>query len=34
VSGTATGVDPDGSLVVRTGTGLIRVSAGDVEHVR
>jgi len=34
VSGTATGVGPDGSLVVRTGTGLVRVSAGDVEHVR
>jgi BirA family biotin operon repressor/biotin-[acetyl-CoA-carboxylase] ligase len=34
VSGTATGVDPDGRLAVRTGTGLVRLSAGDVEHVR
>jgi BirA family biotin operon repressor/biotin-[acetyl-CoA-carboxylase] ligase len=34
VSGTATDVGPDGRLVVRTGTGLVRLSAGDVEHVR
>ena len=34
VSGTAAGVDPDGRLAVRTGTGLVRLSAGDVEHAR
>ena len=34
VSGTATGVDPDGRLAVRTGSGLVRLSAGDVDHVR
>jgi BirA family transcriptional regulator, biotin operon repressor / biotin---[acetyl-CoA-carboxylase] ligase len=34
VSGVAAGVDPDGRLAVRTSTGLIQVSAGDVEHVR
>lgn len=34
VSGTATGVDPDGRLAVHSGSGLVRLSAGDVEHVR
>ncbi len=34
VSGMATGVDPDGRLAVRTGNGVIRLSAGDVEHAR
>ena len=34
VSGMATGIDPGGRLTVRTGTGLVRLSAGDVEHVR
>jgi BirA family biotin operon repressor/biotin-[acetyl-CoA-carboxylase] ligase len=33
-TGTATGVDPAGRLEVRTPTGLVRVSAGDVVHLR
>ena len=34
VTGTAAGVDPVGRLEVRTGSGLVRVSAGDVVHLR
>jgi BirA family biotin operon repressor/biotin-[acetyl-CoA-carboxylase] ligase len=34
VSGTATGVDWAGRLEVRTARGLVRVTAGDVVHVR
>jgi BirA family biotin operon repressor/biotin-[acetyl-CoA-carboxylase] ligase len=34
LSGTATGVDPAGRLEVRTGSGLVPVSAGDVVHLR
>jgi len=34
VSGTATGVDRAGRLEVRTASGLVQVSAGDVVHVR
>ncbi|RZU50241.1 BirA family biotin operon repressor/biotin-[acetyl-CoA-carboxylase] ligase [Krasilnikovia cinnamomea] len=34
VTGTATTVDPDGQLVIRTADGERRVSAGDVVHVR
>lgn len=34
LTGTATAVDPDGRLVVRTADGERRVSAGDVLHVR
>ncbi|MBO4206495.1 biotin--[acetyl-CoA-carboxylase] ligase [Micromonospora echinofusca] len=34
LSGTATGVDDDGQLFVRTAAGERRVSAGDVLHVR
>jgi BirA family transcriptional regulator, biotin operon repressor / biotin---[acetyl-CoA-carboxylase] ligase len=34
VTGQATGVDPAGSLELRTAGGLVRVSAGDVVHVR
>ncbi len=34
ISGTASDVDPDGRLVVRTAAGPIAVSAGDVVHVR
>lgn len=32
--GTATAVDPDGRLVVRTADGEQRLAAGDVQHVR
>lgn len=34
ITGEATGVDPDGRLVVETGSGPQRVGAGDVVHVR
>lgn len=34
LSGTAVGVDPAGRLEVRTGSGLVPVSAGDVIHLR
>jgi BirA family biotin operon repressor/biotin-[acetyl-CoA-carboxylase] ligase len=34
VEGLATGVDDDGSLIVRTATGARAVTAGDVVHVR
>ena len=34
LSGTAAGVNPAGRLEVRTGSGLVRVSAGDVVHLR
>jgi BirA family transcriptional regulator, biotin operon repressor / biotin---[acetyl-CoA-carboxylase] ligase len=34
LTGTATGVDAAGRLEVRTTTGLVRVSAGDVVHLR
>ena len=34
LTGTATTVDADGQLVVRTADGERRVSAGDVLHVR
>ncbi len=34
LTGTAAGVDPAGQLEVRTGPGLVCVSAGDVVHVR
>ncbi|WP_189114419.1 biotin--[acetyl-CoA-carboxylase] ligase [Pilimelia terevasa] len=34
VTGTATGVDVDGRLVVATADGLYPVAAGDVRHVR
>ena len=34
VTGTATGVDGAGRLEVRTATGLVAVTAGDVVHVR
>ena len=34
LTGTATGVDPAGRLELHTPTGLIRVSAGDVVHLR
>jgi BirA family biotin operon repressor/biotin-[acetyl-CoA-carboxylase] ligase len=33
-TGTAVGVDPAGQLAVRTGSGLVKVSAGDVVHLR
>lgn len=33
-TGTALGVDPAGQLAVRTGSGLVKVSAGDVVHLR
>ena len=34
LTGTAAGVDAAGRLEIRTGTGLVRVSAGDVVHLR
>jgi BirA family biotin operon repressor/biotin-[acetyl-CoA-carboxylase] ligase len=34
LTGTATGLDSDGRLVLRTGDGMHAVSAGDVTHVR
>ncbi|WP_372728704.1 biotin--[acetyl-CoA-carboxylase] ligase [Nocardioides sp.] len=34
LSGTAVGIDPDGRLRVRTGTGEVSVGAGDVVHAR
>jgi BirA family biotin operon repressor/biotin-[acetyl-CoA-carboxylase] ligase len=34
VSGTAADIDPDGRLLVDTGTGIYAVAAGDVIHVR
>jgi BirA family transcriptional regulator, biotin operon repressor / biotin---[acetyl-CoA-carboxylase] ligase len=34
LTGTATGVDAVGRLELHTGTGLVRVSAGDVVHLR
>ena len=34
LAGTAVGVDPAGQLEVRTPSGLVRVSAGDVVHLR
>jgi BirA family biotin operon repressor/biotin-[acetyl-CoA-carboxylase] ligase len=34
VTGTAAGVDRTGRLEVRTATGLVPVTAGDVTHVR
>jgi BirA family biotin operon repressor/biotin-[acetyl-CoA-carboxylase] ligase len=34
LTGTAAGVDPAGRLEVRTPTGVVRVSAGDVAHLR
>jgi len=34
LTGTATGVDPAGRLEVHTPAGLVRVSAGDVVHLR
>src|SRR5262249_58136740 len=34
LTGTAAGVDSAGRLEIRTGTGLVRVSAGDVVHLR
>ena len=34
LTGTAAGVDAAGRLEIRTGTGLVRVSAGDVAHLR
>ena len=34
LTGTATGVDPDGRLLVDDGAEVHRVGAGDVVHVR
>ena len=34
LTGTATGIDPSGQLVVATDAGPVPVSAGDVIHVR
>jgi BirA family transcriptional regulator, biotin operon repressor / biotin---[acetyl-CoA-carboxylase] ligase len=34
LTGTAVGVDPAGRLELRTGGGLVRISAGDVVHLR
>ena len=34
VSGMAADIDPDGRLLVDTGTGIFAVAAGDVIHVR
>jgi BirA family transcriptional regulator, biotin operon repressor / biotin---[acetyl-CoA-carboxylase] ligase len=34
LAGQAAGIDPAGRLLVRTATGLVPVSAGDVMHVR
>jgi BirA family biotin operon repressor/biotin-[acetyl-CoA-carboxylase] ligase len=34
VSGTAVNIDPEGRLMVDTGTGIYAVAAGDVIHVR
>ncbi len=34
LSGTATSVDWDGRLVVRTGAGTVELASGDVQHVR
>jgi BirA family biotin operon repressor/biotin-[acetyl-CoA-carboxylase] ligase len=34
LTGTAVGVDPAGRLELRTSGGLVRVSAGDVVHLR
>jgi len=34
LTGTAAGIDPAGRLEIRTSTGLVRVSAGDVVHLR
>jgi len=34
LTGTATGIDPAGRLELRTSTGLVQVSAGDVVHLR
>jgi BirA family transcriptional regulator, biotin operon repressor / biotin---[acetyl-CoA-carboxylase] ligase len=34
VSGMAVDIDPDGCLLVDTGTGIFAVAAGDVIHVR
>jgi biotin-(acetyl-CoA carboxylase) ligase len=33
-TGTAVGVDPAGQLTVRTGSGLVSASAGDIVHLR
>jgi len=34
LAGTAAGIDTAGRLEIRTGTGLVQVSAGDVVHLR
>jgi BirA family transcriptional regulator, biotin operon repressor / biotin---[acetyl-CoA-carboxylase] ligase len=34
LTGTAAGIDAAGRLEMRTGTGLVRISAGDVVHLR
>jgi len=34
LTGMAVGIDAAGRLEVRTGTGLVQVSAGDVVHLR
>jgi BirA family biotin operon repressor/biotin-[acetyl-CoA-carboxylase] ligase len=34
LTGTATGVDPDGQLIVTTPTGTRTLAAGDVLHLR
>jgi BirA family transcriptional regulator, biotin operon repressor / biotin---[acetyl-CoA-carboxylase] ligase len=34
LTGTAAGIDAAGRLEIRTGTGLVQVSAGDVVHLR
>jgi BirA family biotin operon repressor/biotin-[acetyl-CoA-carboxylase] ligase len=34
LTGTAAGIDTAGRLEIRTGTGLVQVSAGDVVHLR
>jgi BirA family biotin operon repressor/biotin-[acetyl-CoA-carboxylase] ligase len=34
LAGTATGVDWDGRLVVRTGEGTVELASGEVQHVR
>jgi BirA family biotin operon repressor/biotin-[acetyl-CoA-carboxylase] ligase len=34
LTGTATGIDASGRLEIRTPTGLVQVSAGDVVHLR
>jgi BirA family biotin operon repressor/biotin-[acetyl-CoA-carboxylase] ligase len=34
LTGTAASMDTAGRLEIRTGTGLVQVSAGDVVHLR